>query len=108
MAGRLVTDRHVFTYEPNGWPAGVITGYRSGDGFALEHVIAFERGQLPALIRAGLEEVQAQGWGFLTFHLPLQFRLAPALGRLAKRMGFVVYAEDAEATYYVRYFGKPA
>lgn len=99
------TERHVLTHEVNGWPVGVITGHPSGEGFALEHIVAFERGRLPAIIRAGLEEAQARGYGFVTFHLPHTFRLAPPLRRLATRLGFIVYAEDAVHTYYVRYFG---
>ena len=102
----IVTNRIVYTYQLDGWPAGVLTAYEDGEGVVLEHVIAFPgvpRGTLAAMLEAGLEEAWARGYQYVTFMLPHAFPLTPVLRRLGERLGFTPYAGSESVTWYVRW-----
>ena len=103
MTAHVVANRYVLTYEPEGRPTGVLTGYDDeGGGFGLEHVIAFPEapaGTLLALVRLGLEEAWRRDFQYVT--LGLREGGAPGLARLAQRMGFTQYASCGPLDFYV-------
>ena len=97
--------RIVWTWEPDGWPGGIVTGQpdRHG-GFRIEHVVLLPPRQgfadLIAFVNAGLA-LAFELYEYVTFHLPRAFRLAHKLRALAMHLGFTRYAEDAECEHYV-------
>ena len=91
----FAANRAVFTYE-DPWPSGCLTGYDDAGGFVIEHVIAWRPGVLPKMLAAGLKEARARGYAHVRCRLPQAFPPTPKLRRLAKRVGFAVYHEDAE------------
>lgn len=97
--------REVFTYQPGGWPLGVLTGYADGlGGFVLEHVIVFPYAPwttLMRMMRDGMEEAWSRGYTCVRFRLPQTFPLAPQLEKVGRRVGFVVDATYADETRYV-------
>lgn len=102
----IVGERTVLTYEPEGWPAGVITGYPSAGGFHVEHVVVFPGQPSTALlrmVRLGLEEAWRRGYDSVTFCVPRDFRLTRGLVRLGHRLGFEEYARDQRFVFYVCY-----
>ena len=100
------TSRLVATYTPEGrdWPAGVLTGYDDEQGgWALEHVIAFDRngGTLRAMLRAGLREAWARDYQYVVFHIPHTFPLAAPLAAIGRGLGFTEYSRDERHAYFV-------
>jgi hypothetical protein len=95
-AAHLVSGRWVFTYEPNGWPAGLLTGYMNKAGGAvLEHVVAFPhtpRLTVVKMLRAALEEAWARDYPYVVFHLPADHPQHDGLAALGTRCGFHEYA----------------
>ena len=101
----LVENRTVWTWEPDGWPGGVITGVPDGHGgFRIEHVALFpHRGglrDLLALVDEGLS-VAWDRYQYVTFHLPRTFPPAQSLRALAERRGFTCYAEDTVCEHFI-------
>ena len=105
MPNHLATDRLVWTYIPNGHPAGVIPGFRdAAGGMVVEQVIRWpdrRSGSLLAMLGAALEEV----W---RLEAPYAVVLVPAasdrrLESLALKMGFEPYAETEAGRWFVRY-----
>lgn len=90
----IVTERCVFTYQPDGWPVGMYTGFvNEAVGFVLEHVVVFPsapRGTLLRMLRAALDE--ARDYSYVTFHIPGRFPLRDGLVAVGRRLGFVEYA----------------
>lgn len=107
MAAHVVTGRIVFTYQPQGWPLGVLTGHPDGaGGFALEHVIVLPGAPVTTLLRmlhAGLEEAWRRHFDYVTFFLPHDLPIREPLEQVGTRMGFRVYETTNEADWYVRY-----
>jgi len=98
-------DRIVATWQPGDWPAGVLTGYREGDDFVLEHVIVFGGAPPTALmtmLRAGIEQAWALGCQRIRWHVPHRFAGAKALGEVGRRLGFHMERSDDTMAYYVR------
>ena len=95
-ATHLVAGRYVFTYQPDGWPAGVLTGYvNHAQGFILEHVIAFPHAPattLRKMLKAGLEEAWTREYPYVAFHVPANHPQRDGLVALGTRCGFQEYA----------------
>lgn len=97
MRGRprthLVSDRLVFTYQPDGWPAGVLTGYvNQAPAFILEHVVVFPgqpQATLRTLLTLGLEEAWHRQYQYVAFFMPADHPRHRGLTTLATRLGFV-------------------
>jgi hypothetical protein len=106
----VVSGRVVYTYSPDGWPAGLVTGFAGLHGaFHIEHVCVFPQaspGALLRMARLGIEEAWAQGYTSLVYGVPRAFPLSPALARLGERLGFVQYAADQTDRYFVLYRGE--
>lgn len=87
--------RDVWTWEPEGWPAGLVTGSVNGDRVNIEHVVLF-RGRSPRdifpMLREGIEDATKAGIAVLTFCIPDEHVLAPRLKKLAARYGFEAYS----------------
>ena len=95
----VVSHRWVMTWTPDGWPAGLITGYPIERMFVVEHVVVFpgaSRGALVEMLTAGLEEAWRRDFQEVVFWVPRTFRLAAALIRVAGGLGFQEYAQPAE------------
>ena len=79
MPNHLATDRLVWTYIPNGHPAGVITGFRdAAGGMVVEQVIRWpdrRSGSLLAMLEAALEEVWRLGAPYAVVLVPVQSRI---------------------------------
>ena len=94
--GHLVSNRMVFTWEPEGWPLGVMTGYLNrANGFVLEHVIAFPgtpKLTLVRMVRAGLQEAWRRDYPYVVFHVPADHPQHAGLTALGTRCGFHEYA----------------
>ena len=104
VVSHLVTNRVVWTYQPDGWPRGLITGAENEKGFFIEHVVVFPgapRGTLAAMVRAGLAEAWTRGYRSLGFYLPDAFPLRLRLDHLAQRLGFEPYARDMGEVFYI-------
>ena len=102
--GEYRTQRNVWTYVPDRWPAGLISGYRDDDDrFHVEHVVTFRRGVLLAMLRAGVEAARDEGFTALVITIPVDFPPALGLLRLARRLGFEPYATDPAAYHVVRW-----
>jgi hypothetical protein len=100
----FVDHRIVFTYQPERWPEGVLTGYVDlQGGFVLEHVIAFKPRVLVPMLEEGIDEARRRGYRYLLFGMPHDFPLAKRLTKLATRFGFERYAEDEERFFCVRH-----
>ena len=100
------TDQLVYTWTPETWPAGVLTGYVGADGgFVLEHVIAFDRTPTSALalVRAGLEAAWEWGFGHVVFQIPHAHPQGAGLQALARRVGARAYQTTATTAFFVRY-----
>ena len=95
-ATHFVSGRWVFTWQPDGWPQGVLTGYLNrADGAVLEHVVAFPGAPkltLVKMVRAGLAEAWALGYPYVAFHLPADHPNHDGLAALGARCGFHEYA----------------
>ena len=104
MASHLATDRLVWTYIPNGHPAGVVTGFRDeAGGVVVEQVIRWPQDRswgLLAMLTAALEEVWRLGAPYAVVLVPPR---KPKLESLALKMGFDPYAETDDGTWFVRY-----
>ena len=104
MPNHLATNRLVWTYVPNGHPAGVVTGFRDeAGGVVVEHVIRWpqmrSRGLL-AMLGAAWEAVWRLDAPYAVVLVPPQNR---RLESLALKMGFEPYAEQEEGIWFVRY-----
>lgn len=104
MTRHLAENRLVWTYVPNGHPAGVVTGFRDEDGgVVVEHIIRWPQsrsGGLLAMLRAALEEVWRLGVPYAVVLIPDKNH---RLESLALKMGFEPYADTDEGTWFVRY-----
>lgn len=101
----VVDNRIVLTYEPDGWPAGVITGYAQRETFCVEHVIVFPWAPgktMMAMLRVGLEEARRRGYTRVMFILPDAFPLTPKLRRVGERLGFRLVIKGADREYFER------
>lgn len=85
----VATDRHVITYEPDGWTAGVITGYVKDTRFVVEHIIACQPHALRRMIRSALEGP----WSYrhIVLQIPDAHPRARQLRALARWAGFEEY-----------------
>jgi len=102
--GKYLTQRTVWTYLPDRWPAGLISGYGDDEGhFHVEHVVTFRRGILLAMLRAGVEVAHDEGFTALVITIPVDFPPALGLLRLSRRLGFEHYATDPVAYHVVRW-----
>lgn len=99
------TDQLVFTWVPETWPAGVLTGTRDGDAFQLQHVIAFDRAPTSALrlVRAGLAAAWAERFQMVIFRIPHTHPQARGLKALARRVGAMEYAVHPTESFFVVY-----
>lgn len=89
----VAEGRLVYTYQPDGWPHGVLTGYvNEAGGFVLEHVVAFRPRTVLPLVRAGLAYAWERGWAFVIFHVPGRHPQRSGLCAVGRRLGFVEYA----------------
>ncbi len=99
-----VTNRIVATYQPDGWPRGVLTGADDGcGGFALEHVIVFNGAPatlLMDMLRAGIQEAWARDFSAITWKVPHAFPAALALAEVGKRLGFTRTHADETFAYF--------
>ena len=102
--GEYREQRVVWTYSPDRWPAGLISGWADEDHlFHVEHVVTFRRGILLAMLRAGVEAARDEGFAALVITIPVDFPPALGLLRLARRLGFEPYASDPAAYHVVRW-----
>ena len=104
MTTHLALNRLVWTWVPNGHPAGVVTGFRDdAGGLVVEQVIRLPHmrpGGLLAMLGAALEEV----WRLeAPYAIVLVAPRTPRLELLALKMGFEAYAETEDGTWFVRY-----
>ena len=94
----VATGRHVVTYEPDGLPAGVITGYVDEmGGFVVEHVMTFRRNVLRPKIRTALRGPWP--FAYAVLHINERHHRCTNLQSLARWAGFVEYAP----TWWVMY-----
>lgn len=95
----MVQGRVVLVYTPPGtrWRAGVLIGYAQADGVVLEHVIAYRRGVLLGLLRAGIEMARHHGYRHIIFCIPSEFPGSRPLGWAAKKVGAIPYTIREEA-----------
>ena len=103
-AMHVATDRQVWTYEPDGWPLGVLTGYARDDGVVLEHMIVFPGAPpstLVSMLAEGAETAWAHGYAFVIFGLPHAMPRRDQLVSLARSVGADVYAQDEQAAHFV-------
>lgn len=99
----IVGDRMVVTYQPEGWPVGMLSGYlnRAG-GFILEHVVAFPespKDTLMHMLREAIQEAWEREYPYIAIYIPSTHPQHAGLTALAQRCGFTEYA----ATYWVRH-----
>lgn len=102
MTLHFAENRQVITYQENGWPVGVLTGYglTGGDTWHIEHVIVFPhapRGTLLRMARAGIAEAWAQYYSKIIFGVPMNHPNAYPLTQLAWRLGFRPYTANEYA-----------
>jgi hypothetical protein len=102
--------RTVFTYEPAGLPAGVVTGYPYFDKvrgrvvFFVEHIISFVRNDntLLGTLSAGLRAARDAGYDDLVIYLYNAHPQADGLASLAHRYKFKFHAPGDEGDYWVK------
>jgi hypothetical protein len=106
----VAANRIVFTYEPDGWPAGLVTGYSDYHGdvpvFQVEHVCVFPKTSTTTLLRMarlGIEEAWGRGFERIVYGVPRAFPLMPALARLGERLGFEEYGADQDYRYFIKH-----
>lgn len=101
------TGQYVFTWVPEDWPKGVLTGHADAEGgFVLAHVIAFDRTPTSALqlVRAGLQEAFWEcGFKYVIFRVPHAHPHARGLKALARRVGAIEYANQEGEAFFVCY-----
>jgi hypothetical protein len=103
-AGELLEHQVVWTYTPDRWPAGLISGEPTIQHmFRVRHIVTFRRGILLAMLHAGVEAAREQGYVALLITIPVDFPPALGLLRVARRLGFESYAIDPAAYHVVRY-----
>ncbi len=86
----VAVNRHVVTYEPDGWPAGVITGLAQDDGgFLVEHVLSLRPHVLLPMIRTALEGPWS--YRYVQLQIPASHPKAQGLRALATFAGFKEY-----------------
>lgn len=89
-----VRERSVYTWEPDGWPAGLITWYPAEGGPVLEHVVAFKPSDMRHLVRAGLDFAWRQGYAHVRFQIPAAHPHHRALSGIGRVLGFHEYEPD--------------
>lgn len=104
----VATNRLVFTYEPEGFPGGILSGYEDVEtgGFVLEHVVVFPDSPPTTLMRmcyAGLLEGWARGYAYIACRIRVDYPIVDQLRRLAERAGFTEYAREGDSEFWVRY-----
>lgn len=101
------TNQVVFTWVPEDWPKGILTGYTDADGgVVLQHVVSFDRTPTSALqlVRAGLAEAFWEcGWKYVIFRVPHAHPHAKGLKALARRVGSIEYAIQEGESFFVCY-----
>ena len=105
-SAHVVDAQTVLTYEVDGQPHGVLTGYREGSKFVLCHVIMFPGSPpttLPRMLHVGVAEAWAGGYEAVLFCVMRSHPMHDALCRVGTRLGFVPYDESAEKGWYVKW-----
>lgn len=102
-ANHTVRNRIVFTYSPQDWPVGLITGYDNGRAcFVLEHVVSFDSNYLKRLLKSGLAEAVKQGFGAVILGIPHEHPRGKPLRVVAEQLGFHEHNSDSFQTYFFR------
>jgi hypothetical protein len=101
-------NRVVFTYEPEGLPLGMVTGFVRDECFYVEHVVVFPYAPASTLLRmtaAGLARLWASDLALrsVAVHWTKNHPNAAGLEVLAERFGFTRYNEDAECVHLARW-----
>jgi hypothetical protein len=92
----------VLTYEVDGWPCGVLTGYDDEcGGLTLEHVIAWKPYALRPMLYEGLAYAWERGASYVTFYIKQGHPHAEQLTRLGERFGALQYERCGNFAYYV-------
>ena len=102
----VVDNQTVLTYEIDGKPQGVLTGYADGTKFVLCHVMAFPNAAastLPRMLHVGLAEAWTRGYEAVLFCIMRSHPQHEALCRVGERLGFVPYDESAEKGWWVKW-----
>lgn len=102
----LVEERTVVTWQPNGWPAGVITGSFEHIGknkiFIIEHVVTFVKGTLGKMIKDCTIYAKKIGVTHFRCEIPHDFAWFRELDIVVKRNGFKKIGSDDISTRYVK------
>ena len=105
-SAHVVDNQTVLTYEVDGKPQGVLTGYVDGTKFVLCHVMAFPNAAastLPRMLHVGLAEAWTRGYEAVLFCIMRSHPQHEALCRVGERLGFVPYDESAEKGWWVKW-----
>ena len=99
----IVENRIVVTYQPEGWPAGVLTGFvNAAGGFVLEHVISLNPTMLIPMLTAAIEEATNRHYRYIRFGIPRDFPIFKKLEMLALRLNFKFRDADSFQNWYMR------
>ena len=96
----------VLTYEIDGKPQGVLTGYSENNKFVLCHVMVFPHAQastLQRMLHVGLAEAWTREYEAVLFCIMKSHPDHEALCRVGERLGFVPYDVNAEKGWYVKW-----
>ena len=99
----IATNQIVYTYQPDQWPLGVLTGHRQRNTFVLRHVIVFPGAPpttLMQMLYGGLDAAWEHGYASVVFHLQHDHPATRGLAAVAARLGFAAYAWDTDRTWY--------
>lgn len=97
LSGHVAFDRIVFTYEPDGIPLGIVTGFIADACFFIEHVHVFQGAPASTLIRmlnVGKSMAWAYGCTRIAAHHTKDHPNAEGLDVLARRYGMTPYCEE--------------
>src|SRR5687767_6788809 len=97
-----VDKRINITWQVNGWPAGLITGFRVHDTFYIEHVIMYAKSTLDICFPFAMTYAVSIGLKTLVFHMPRSFSDFKAISRFACHRGFAITYEIDGDVYFVR------
>lgn len=99
----IVNNRDVVTWEPKGWPAGVVTGRFIGKpfkGYFVEHVVVFAKGLLPLMYRDCINHAKAIQLEWIEFFLPHEYEWKKEIEKLASRKGFIKVYENSNRAHW--------
>lgn len=100
--GEFLTGQVVWTYTPDRWPAGLISGHVDAERhFWVRHVVTFRRGCLLPMLKAGIVAAYEQDLVALCISIPADFPPARPLLRVARMCGFTPYATGLNHSYHV-------